>query len=576
MKSRIQAQREEAALRESKECPFRPSLQTRPASANKERASSQERGGGRASTPVHQRLSEEAEEGRKRKEELRKKHEAVEMQQLTFRPTLVASSKRRSPASKQPAHIDGEGGEEGEAVATVGMSHSTPVKGHVFTRLNESASEAKKRLDATRERIMAEEMADVTFQPQLVRTPMSAKYDACIIKPPAVATATGEESPTTVFDRLQYAAMLQKKAKEALVKSANKEYTFQPELNKRAKSAPKRRKPEEAAVPIHERLIRAGERRKSVLIDMVNSKREAELEGCTFTPTINKESEALVLHMIAEDADEEQSASSSQSKALPVPLLHQTPARRQSNFVSPTRRQSATFVAFGGSMTDPRLSAAAAAAAWNTGIQESTSGSPTTDDKNEYTEGEADSRLQSRRRPSSAGRMRRGSVFDRLNVPKTVVSMDMSSLQDDDMVSLTGSMHSRNLSPNRLAAGEEEVGGLLSSSVTSPLTSPKKSAPIRRTSMLLKPTLASALKDKQEDHEAVVRATASLVGFQFSDHKPKLGDSFAKKIDEEYAQTAVGEGGGSSATSPGKPRRRDSVMMPTASSAIKAAPEAKR
>ena len=553
MKQRIEASKQAQASREAQECTFQPTLRTRSQSSGRQRDS-------RASTPVHERLSQDADEAKKRKEDLRIKQEADSLRNLTFKPTLVAASKRRTPAKEQRASdgsgAEGAGGgnEGGEAAPAKSVAHDHKA---VHDRLSSAALEYERKREAARERQLLAESAELTFQPQLVKSPLGAKYTASMITPPSTKDEQGNTSPTTVFDRLQYAAMLKRKNDEALKKKSAAEYSFQPQLNRRAKSAPKRRPAEDASTPIHERLIKAGERRKSVLIDLARSKEREELANCTFAPSLPAESEAIVLHIIREEeGGEETSASGSEG-----PMLRRTPPVRRSTFVSPSRRPSATYLSFGAGVSDTRVNA------WHTmsppspghggGALEDPPSSPTgLGAGKEGGEGEDAQHVMRR-----AARTRRGSVFDRLNAPKSTPAVSESS--DGLSMDVTGSSvdgESRSVSPS------------------------KRTAPIRRSSMLLKPTLASALKDRHEDYDAVVRATASLVGLEWSDHTPKLDASFAQRIDEE-AEAAVavtvasGGGTGDGATSglsTGKPKRRDSVMMPTASSALKASPQSKR
>jgi hypothetical protein len=154
-------------------------------------------------------------------------------------------------------------------------------------------------------------------------------------------------------------------------------------------------------------------------------------------------------------------------------------------------------------------------------------------------------------------------VFDRL-LKTSTNSIDWShkSGMDSDDASVTSS----------LASGKSGK-------------SVKRSVPIRRESLLLRPTLSSAMKDKASDYEALVTATAASCGALPPPPVPVLSGSFLQRESaslgiKQHQQEGGGEGAGAegeegisatahTTTPPSSPKRRSSLLMPTASSLMK-------
>lgn len=269
LSEKIKALKDEALLRDSKECTFKPTLKARPQSAGIRRKNSGQLGEEKESNqkPIYDRLLESAKELKLKKEALKEKVEAERNSENSFKPKLI------SKPSMSSATVEDESPGEGSAPVT-------PRK-PVHLRLVDVASEYKSKKELLKERYLEEQSRELTFSPKLVTDP-SKFFKRSVSR----AGGSVEGDQENIFDRLNSEAKWKLFLEEKRQREAKKEFTFTPTLNQRAKSAPRRRSIEESSIKVEDRLILAGIRRKSVLEQFEKTKAESELEGCTFAPSI--------------------------------------------------------------------------------------------------------------------------------------------------------------------------------------------------------------------------------------------------------------------------------------------------
>lgn len=147
-----------------------------------------------------------------------------------------------------------------------------PTDVDIYTRLSADAEVLRAKKAALCESAEKEQLKDCSFSPQIPTYPY---INHASPDDPTISSISGA---TSVFDRLS--------VPQAHPQRSNEE-TFQPKLNEKAKSVPLRRTPEEAALPVYDRLLLYGNKQKELRLANEKKRREEEQQECSFSPHIS-------------------------------------------------------------------------------------------------------------------------------------------------------------------------------------------------------------------------------------------------------------------------------------------------
>jgi hypothetical protein len=265
-------------------------------------------------SPAHVRLLSKGEKAKKKLEAARQQKLDREKRENTFKPTFVAKSPRHSHAPRES---------------------SSPYYDRFAQQLLES--EAKKKLAKAREEEVLNR--ELTYTPVLSTKKKSSRYT------PASPDKATQSS--TVFERLTDATNEKRlKDEEQIKNQMEKDMTFHPQIDKKSKEMEVNVRAEYANIPLHERLIKDGVRRSSVLIEAKKKQDEKEVAECTFQPKLSQIPEAL-------------HGASAQSGRTPSPM-------RRSSYMLPTQTSQARVAPCGVSLagaSSPQPSPSASASA---------------------------------------------------------------------------------------------------------------------------------------------------------------------------------------------------------------------
>ena len=177
----------------------------------------------------------------------------------------------------------------------------------IYTRLSADAEAMRVKKAALCESAEKEQLKDCSFSPQIPAYPHSSHMYS---DDPTISSISGA---TSVFDRLSVPQSHPQRSSEE---------TFQPKLNEKAKKVPLRRTPEEAALPVYDRLLLHGYKQKEQRLANEKKRREEEQQECTFTPHISATPDGGIWREHP-DAAKPLSRSSSPTRSA-SPILKQT------------------------------------------------------------------------------------------------------------------------------------------------------------------------------------------------------------------------------------------------------------
>lgn len=282
-------------------------------------------------SPAHVRLMSKGEEAKRKIELAKLKKQEDEKIENTFRPKLVAKSPRHGQA-------------------------------YVDTRTPFYERFAKKQLESEQKKSAAKAREEELQNQELTYTPV-------LVSKKSHRFSSSESAPCslTVFDRLASAKKEKRALDEEKIKNQlEKELTFKPQIDSKSKKIELQMRPEFENIPVHERLVKDGERRTHVMTEIVTKiHEEEEMANCTFHPDLSLSTESLQVtsakmgrtpspmrrgsymlptqtsHARATPVSTPDKVAKSPSSMTPTSRVGASPDLRRSSFFQPTKASQA-------------------------------------------------------------------------------------------------------------------------------------------------------------------------------------------------------------------------------------------